>query len=402
MQPIQHTPYRIDQIDNSEMLDSIAPTWRQLSSQVETSVLHTSYEWLRACWRHHFARRAELCVLAIWDAERLRGIVPLRIEELAIAGIRVRVGRFLGEGPSDYGDLLLLEPEDAMLDAIAAYLTARDDLCDLLELREFFGESAHGDALLFHLAAYGWKTSQTADDVSYWIPTDCNWDTYLRNQFSAKWRSEIRRRLRVLDAEGGFEKQILRSVPDAPSIAAAFADVEKDHVDAAARYPSYRPFLEEVLALASTNGWLRGALLYHHDRLVAYRLAFLYHGRYYLYKVSHRAEVRRLGGAKLLMLYFLEQCFVEGGGPIDFLRGAEPYKSELTDRVIVNSCLRAARPSLRAAVGGRILFELMPMLRLRSPRLHRELDLAMRKGAREVGKRLLRRLLSTVRQAAGS
>lgn len=109
---IQNSAYRIEQIHDSEMLDRIAPAWRELSSWVEVSLLHTIYESWRARWSRCFAGGAELCVLTIWDADRLRGVALLRIEELS-----------------------------------STHLTSWHDPFDLLELREFFGEPEQGDAM---------------------------------------------------------------------------------------------------------------------------------------------------------------------------------------------------------------------------------------------------------------
>ena len=156
--------------------------------------------------------------------------------------------------------------------------------------------------------------------------------------------------------------------------------------------PTFRLFLEEMLATASRRGWLRLPILWRDGAILAYFIVFLYNGRYYLYNTAYRADCRRFGVGKLLMLYMLERFCAEGGGIIDYLRGGETYKEAWAERVVVNARIRAARPGLRALFGRFVWFELMPMLQVRMPFSYRVLMVASAEGLSGIARRVLRRM----------
>lgn len=394
--------YRIEQITTTDELKRLGPAWQALSARAGGALLFNSYEWASACWKHFHAdspvrNAARLCVLAVWDDAALRGVVPMWIETRQVLGLRVRIARFLGEGPSDYGDLLLDEPRRVLLGAVVDYLTSHRDLCDRLELREFFGESPNLTPFLGTLDGGGWRTIRTADSDCYWIPTDVEWDAYCRRQFGRTRRRSLWRGWRRLESVGGFEMTLLDSVATTGPLADALGAVQAAHVEASEHRPgefndpTFRPFLEEMLATASAQGWLRLAVMRRDNVPVAFYLAFLYRGRYFLYNTAYRADTQSVGAGKMLMLFMLEKLFGERGGPIDLLRGAESYKGVLTDRVLTNACIRATRPGLGTWIRTRLVLNLEAALQRPSFPL-RVVKVVAEEGVRGVAIRILRHI----------
>jgi CelD/BcsL family acetyltransferase involved in cellulose biosynthesis len=394
----------VEEITTEEALAGLAREWHALSEQGDTALLFNSHEWVWACWRHfHRAEaardRPRLWVLAVRDAAGLRAVVPLWVETRRFLGLRTRIARFIGEGPSDYGDLLVAPPRRAVIEAVIAHLSARQEDWDLLEMREFFGESPNLRELTELMNARGWWMHQFEDSPCQIIPTDGGWDAYYHRRVSGKQRKGLRREWRNLEEMGAVTKELLTDVDRASGLPDAFAEIQAAHIHTGEHRPGefndpvFRPFLEEVLATASARGWLRLAILRRDGVPMAYGMAFLYRGRYYLYNTAHHADCRRYGAGKLLIVYLVEQLFTEGGGVIDYLRGAESYKDTLAERTVINARIRAARPGLRAFTGRMVWFTLMPWLEQRGPLLYRALVVASEKGLAAFAARARRRLV---------
>jgi CelD/BcsL family acetyltransferase involved in cellulose biosynthesis len=390
----------VEEICSEEALARLAPEWRALSESADGALLFNTYDWASACWRHFHAvhAAAQLWVLAVRNGTSLRGIVPLWVETRVFLGLPTRILHFLGEGPSDYGDLLLASPCGAALDAVLAHLAARRDRWDLMELRELCADSRNVEQLISAMAARGWWMERTEDSRCEQIPVTDGWDAYYERRFRGKRRKDMRRQWRNLEVAGAVRTEIISRVPDCNDLVQSFAEIQAAHAAAGELRPGefndpiFRPFLDSMLRVASEKGWLRLALLRLDNVPVAYYLAFLFRGRYYVYNTAHRADSQSLGTGRLLMLYMLERFFDEAGGVIDYLRGAEEYKKSWTERSMVNHRLRAASSGVRAVAGRLVWFRLVPALQQRSPLLYRVLSIASEEGPRGVAARVLGRM----------
>lgn len=390
----------IEEIITEDALAGLAPEWQTLSEQSESALLFNSHEWAQACWKHFHrsqAGRSQLWTLAVRDSVGLRAVFPLWIETKRFIGIRTRIARFLGEGPSDYGDILLAPPYEPVYDALFDHL-GHAQACELLDLREFRGDSPNLAPFTRALVVRRWRMSRTDDSVCQHIPIDDGWEAYYRSRFNSKRRREHRREWRAFEEAGALEKETLSDVSEAPGIGVEFAAVQAAHVDAGEHRPGefndpfFRPFLEEMLMIASKRRWLRIPLLRLSGIISAYYIAFLYRGRYYVYNTAHREEYQRYGPGKLLMLYMLERFFAERGGMVDYLRGAERYKDRWTAGGVINARIRAARPGFRARLGWLIWFRFMPAMQARIPLLYRILVVASEKGPLGIARRIVLRL----------
>ena len=311
---LQSGQFRVEEITSEEALDALAREWRRLSEQSDTALLFNTHEWASACWRqfHRVASGRDLSrlwVLAVRDSACLRAVVPLWVETRRFLGMPTRIARFVGEGPSDYGDLLLAAPRRPALEAIIAHLAVHGAPWDVLDLREFFGESPNLSEWIKLLASRGWWVRQTADSPCQTIPTEGGWDAYYRGRFNSKRRRDQRRERRSLDETGTVTQEVLTDATLAPGLADTLAAVQAAHADAGEHRPgefndpAFRSFLEEMLTTATARGWLRVPILRRDGVLLAYYIAFLYRGRYYVYNTAHRADCQAYGVGKLLMLY---------------------------------------------------------------------------------------------------
>jgi CelD/BcsL family acetyltransferase involved in cellulose biosynthesis len=332
-----------------------------------------------------------LWVLVVREGSDLLAVAPLWLETRRVLGVPLRIARWIGDGPSDYGDFLLATLEPALAETLAGHLLGRRSCYDVLDLRECRGDSPalpwqRAALALAHRGLRGLPDSQC-----FVLPMEAGWDAYTNRQFSGKRRKDLRREERKLAMAGGFEWITLTAIERASDLADAFGAVQAAHVAASDARPGeyndpvFRPFMETMIETASRKGWLRAFLLRRHGQVVAFLLAFAYRGRHYLYTTAHTADSQQFGAGKLLFLHAMESMFGEGDGTIDFLRGAETYKEMLTDRSTTNMRLRSA-----GLFASWMWFDLMP--RVEHTRSQRVAAWVGEHGVGALGSRILQRL----------
>jgi CelD/BcsL family acetyltransferase involved in cellulose biosynthesis len=124
--------------------------------------------------------------------------------------------------------------------------------------------------------------------------------------------------------------------------------------------PRFRAFQEELLAAFHAQGLLWCKVAEAQGTCVAGRLAFRLNGVYYDYLSGFDdaapAAKRRPGLA--LLLDMIDDAFTNGCPTVDFLRGDEPYKFELTKnaRYNWNAVLAGRRPGAVHRLAARLRF----------------------------------------------
>jgi CelD/BcsL family acetyltransferase involved in cellulose biosynthesis len=399
----------VQELTDGQQLQAIGDEWRALSARAVSALLFNDHAWISACWNqlclaglNGYVPR--LHVLAVREAGRLVAVAPLMLETRRMPGLTLRVAHWVGEGPSDYGDLLLERLDPALVDALVVHLLHPRDGCHLVDLRECRGDSSVLPLLWSALSRHGNMPRSDEDSRCHQVPTAAGWTAYSLAQFSSKRRKDLRREWRKLATAGEFEWRMINDEVDLIGFVHACGDVQAAHVAAGEHrpgefnHPLFGPFIASMVEHAARSGWLRMAMLRRNGQLVAYWLALAYRDRYYLYNTAHRAEVQPFGGGKLLMLFLLESLFTEALGPIDFLRGAEPYKEVLSNEFVVNRRLQAARRGLAGSAAARLWLDWIPRAALRPGRLHRQLVRLGSKGLLATAQELLTRRLPATRK----
>ena len=326
-------------------------------------------------------------------------IAPLWIAVRRLPAFTLRIARWIGDGPSDYGDLLVETGRTDVAETIAAHLLAPGGPCQLVDLRECPSDSTAIAALRAALSRHASRIEASHDSTCHAIVATGSWEGYLRNQFRHKRRTDLRREQRHLAEDGGFAFEITDRLDPPGAMGDAFGAVQGAHVAGGEARPGefndpvFRPFLDTVLERGASLGWLKVATLRHHGRVVAYLLGFSWRGRCYLYNTAHEAGSQRYGAGKLLMLHLFKHLMDDGHVLIDFLRGAESYKASLTNLERHNQRLRAARMGGSGRLAWHLHERLLPSLEARWPRGADLLRHAGEKGMPATGMRLVHRLL---------
>lgn len=210
---------------------------------------------------------------------------------------------------------------------------------------------------------------------SPYVPLNGSWDAY-EATLEAKLRSECRRRLRKLEAEG----EVAFEVRDGGERLDTLVD-EVFAVEAAAwkaargtaivSDPAVARFYRSIARSAAARGELALAFLRLDGRPLAVDFALVSGGSYALLKTGYDPELRRLAPGMLLRRETIRHAFERGLRSFEFLGSEAPWKREWTPLVRELKAVQAFAPSVAGAVD-------FAALRFGRPAAKRALALARR------------------------
>ena len=153
----------------------------QLSAQGCLGTLYQSYEWQRTWWNHFGANHCQPCILVASEGPRIIGLAPLMIEKMRIKGFPVlRTLRFIGTGPSDYLDFLVVQGREAeIMSAFFNHLIIHKREWDLMWLSEVPDNSPARNFLVAGLSDLGLTSIVEQHNVCPYIELNNTYAEYV-------------------------------------------------------------------------------------------------------------------------------------------------------------------------------------------------------------------------------
>lgn len=289
---------RTEWITDVTRFAALAPAWDKLAARAPAPFL--GHSWLAAWWA------------AFGDGRSLRICVQWRDDELVAAFPLLDSGRRLVTMCNDHTPVFRpLARGEGELTAVAEAVVDRGEELEVSALPK---KDPGLDALLEASSRAGW--SVVVDHQSLSPVTDSTGDFHAYREGRKKQWRELERRGRKLRREHDVE---LRSI-EAP------VDVERE-VDEGLRLeasgwkgaagtaillsPKLARFYRTVARSYHERGELRLSQLRAGGRLVAFDLAVVYAGRYFLLKTAYDESLAALAPGLVLRRAVIERCFEE-------------------------------------------------------------------------------------------
>jgi CelD/BcsL family acetyltransferase involved in cellulose biosynthesis len=349
-----------------EEIASVREEWNNLVTESSSTIFQT-YEWLSTWWDHFGKQHGRaLQLLLIYDNQRLVGIAPLFVKTgylfgrpayrcLCLAGsgdaFNRSYGMFLDDGPSDYLDMIV-HPHytQAVAQHLTEYLKNNSTTFDEIELLNLPQGSFIHTSLLPAMRMSGFVCTVTEADECPRLTMNSSVEELLRSL-----NASTRRRLSQA-MKAAAEKTIFALHPPT-SRADVIATLDELMILHQRRwrkmgYPglfSKKEFSDFQFAITRAflpNGWIYIKRAVAEGRTVAARFCFIFNGRFYDYLSGFAddapAAKRRPGMAILLSM--MQELFDSNVREIDFLRGDEAYKFELTSTSFKNLNIVSSLP----------------------------------------------------------
>jgi CelD/BcsL family acetyltransferase involved in cellulose biosynthesis len=323
--PISAAKLRAETVSSEAGLLRLAGEWDGLVGAMPRPSPFLLHAWLLEWWRH-YGPGAELAVHVVYRGERLVGALPLYTRQRS----GLRVTEFVGGTWAILGDLLLAPDEDAATAAalVEQAASSGDDFASLFGLP---GSSRLVEALPPGALRLIERLEAPVMEL------DGPWDEVYRRRFSAKQRSERRRRLRKLAELGPVEVAVARTPAQ---LGPALEDAYRVHrlrwqgrrdMSGFITPTGVRFHRAAVLALAPMD-MPRITVVRCAGRPVAFAFSLHFAGATYGVAMAFDPAYAAFGPGLEAKLTSIEAAAAEGITRVELLGTDAPHKRRLTDR----------------------------------------------------------------------
>jgi CelD/BcsL family acetyltransferase involved in cellulose biosynthesis len=325
-------------ITNTVDFDSVAMEWDQLHAESRASVFQ-SHSWSRAWWRHfgEAVRTRELHLVVVRKRGVLIALAPFYIESRKFSGMtRTRELRFIGEGISDYGDIVLKPGhEQDGLQAVTRHLGRLWKSIDCICLSNLPDESPAMPMLTRLLEEAGVCVSLRQSDTCPRTRLRASWQETLAG-LNSKKRCHLKKRCTQLAEEHSMGIEFIEN-PD--GLDQALSDLIRMHQErmnesgkaGVFHDPGFEGFFREILEDFLARGWLFLSFLTVDGKRVAAACSYLLNNVVSLHiaGLGNVGNIRKYSPGMVLHALCMEKAIQRGAKTYDFLRGTEEYKYRL-------------------------------------------------------------------------
>lgn len=357
-------------LEDAAALAQIEPAWRELACPAGPSTPFMQPEWIRAWWRA-FGQADRLRVVAIWQGDRLAGVLPLMLSQERRYGISVRRLGALANDHSPRVDVLLASGAEGVVEAIWRYIASIEAQWDIFELPRLVTNSPTLQQFSERAHSGGFRFGTWQAEASPYIAIGADWNDYLAGR-SRNFRKEVRRKRRHLSQSGQSSLEIFA---DPSAVTAALDDALKIEADgwkgragsAMQSTPEVQRFYREQAVEMAAMGKLRLHFLKFGGERIAFDLSLKFDHRLYSLKSGFRnAQAADSPGLVLLSL-MLEHYMSSDLEEIDLLGEEDDFKGRWTDTTRSHHWFISFARNYRGRAVHRIKFGMVPGIkRLRS------------------------------------
>ena len=250
---------------------------------------------------------------------------------------------FLGDTDLfDYHDFIVPRGnEEPFYDAVLDYLA--ESGAAALDLKSVPQDSPTLALLPAAAERHGFSLELEREDVAPIAELPATWEEFVAG-LGKKYRHELRRKLRRLDAAGEHTLYMCDTDRDLPACLEMFFPLHRASSPEKAAFwnPGRERFFVDVLTEAASRNVLRLAVLELNGERLAACINIDYGSSYLLYNSGYDPAYARLSVGLLNKALTIKWAIASGKRAFDFLRGDERYKYELgaVDRWIYRLTIR--------------------------------------------------------------
>ena len=328
-------PWRPEQIRITKVADlgCLWPRrteWNSLVDRSATNTIFQTLEW-HASWWKTLAGSARPFVLLAEAAGELVAVAPLMLSERRHLGRKRRILEFVGNGSSDYCDMIYDRMRPDALELIGKWLIDNDQDWDVLSLRNVPSTSTTPQYL-----------ANIFDQGGYWtdLQPSCLAPTRLLGDRAADRallsKKSVRRHHNALLRDGNLEFKTCATTVEALDYLDVFFDqhiARRSLTDGPSQFldPRQRAFYRELVQTLLSEGWVIFSVLLFNEAPIAFHFGFEYGGRLLWYTPSFDVAYSKQSPGEVLLNHLLMYAMERDLDEFDFAIGDEPYKYRYTN-----------------------------------------------------------------------
>lgn len=362
----KEAPIEVDIVRGTlEAIDGLGAEWGQLAAENPNNQPFCRPEWISSYLRA-FEPNAELLMITARRGGKLRGVLPLIEEWSAFVGFPAKKLRFPANIHSNRADLILgAGDKEASARAIWERVKTLSQW-HVIEIRDVPEEGATHD-LLRLAEADGFPIGRWESMNSPYISLAAGPDA------TSKFRSNLRRRLRNLEARGPVSFERVDRAD--PALLTAFYELERSgwkgkEGSAIAQAEATKQYYDDLAEYSSKLGLLSIYVLRHGSKIIAMQYGFTAAGRYHISKPAYDEAHKEFSPGQLLMEKVIADCTERGLTELDFLGMPMSWKLDWTKQIRRHEFCYIFRNSSYGAALRAAKFELIPLAKIALEEAH--------------------------------
>ncbi len=329
-------PLKIESIRDGAVFAAARTEWGRLLEQSEAGVFN-SWEWLYP-WYRRIGGDRQLMILTARDSSgQLVGVMPLALSRMRAGGRLIRKLSFLGESHvgSDYLDVIARSDlREAVTRAFARALVSAQPDWDVIDLLDLDGASPTLEMLkeAFFDSRFVLRRSDRYTCPGERFESGERFDAFLKRTGR---RDNYLRRRKWLEKQPGFALERVERPGELDSPMADFFRLHAmrwaaDGGSQGIKGSGVESFHRDATQYLAEKGWLRIYSLKVGGQAVASVYGLVHRGEFIYFQSGYNPAWRNRSVGLVLVGETFKDTLEGGLRGYDFLRGAEPYKSEWT------------------------------------------------------------------------
>jgi len=347
---------------------ALAPEWPALLARTGHDAPFYAHGFLR-CGLDAFFHGCPVRAVVARDARGLRAALVLVERTVRYAGVAARQLSSAASVHSGRFDLIADAGDAPAIDAVWRAVEGLDwDALVLADLPPRERALGAGRALVDRAQARGFSVGWWESMRTPFIPLGASADEVFARQLQAKFRSNLRRRRKKLQAQGEVRLQRLTGGPElaarlAEGLALEASGWKGRAGTAIATDPPARRFYLSLARSAEADGTLAVFTLRAGGRAVAFHFALVQGGVCHLPKMGFDEAMAQAAPGHLILESVLQDCCARGLSEFDFLGPDMAWKRDWTRQVRVHHWGHVYRPGLRGRALHAMKFAIAPRVK---------------------------------------
>ncbi len=321
----RQTPLSVICEDRPEGIAHHRVAWNALAQQAPFGEWWAGPDWIMP-WLEAYGGNTTWAIHFVYEADRLRGVVPLIVSPKGARGI----ARFTLPVNSHVRRVGWLADDPVLILAAVLRDVRRKHPAAAVALPQIPRDSTWSMALQVAAERAGFQRLHTPQTSSAVAEFADGWSAYVDSRDSKLLRN-LRRHWKRLDAANGWRVELCEDVAGLSQAWQAVLSVESrswKHANSSSidAEPGAAQLYEQVASCTVQRGALRLWTLWQHDLPVAHALSVLDRGTLYLLKNSYDETFRSSSPGVALVWHAMEAAAAEGSARVDFLGDAAAWK----------------------------------------------------------------------------
>lgn len=331
---------RVKIVSTSEALSALGPDWQQLWAACN-ALIFQSHGWIESWWRHIADRETrQLMIATAWDGPILVGVLPLAIHRHR----GVRLLEWAARDHADYCDMLV--HPDAPPDVAEAMWNAvnRERGYDLILLNRLLPDArAH---VLLNTGERAVLVPNHRSEMSLRVVgPHANGEAWFNAQ-NKKTRQNYRRGVTYLSEGAELRFRLLPPDAEIAPVLNRLAELKRAWLEKmgleAPLFDQGAPLLGALVDTLRRAGQLRIFVLERDGETIAISINFVDGKKMMAFVTTYDPAVEKGSPGMVLMVDYIRWAFDHGLDLVDFLCGAEEFKSRFASEMVTLTSMAGA------------------------------------------------------------